>query len=57
MDFMEAQYTSIVRAREWQLAHTPLPSMTRGEVWYFMCLGLVMLVSRVRIVAVEVYTP
>ena len=30
VDFMEAQYTSIVRAREWQLARTPMPNMTRG---------------------------
>ena len=30
--------------------------MTRGEVWYFICPGLTMLVVRVRIVAVAVYT-
>ena len=42
VDFMEAQYTSIVRAREWQLAHTPIPSLTRGEVWHFICPGLMM---------------
>ena len=57
VDFMEAQYTSTVRAREWQLAHTPILSMTRGEVWYFMCLELTMPVVRVRIVAVGVCTP
>ena len=54
---MEARYISIARAREWQLAHTPMPSMTRGEVWYFICLGLTMPVVYVRIVAVGVYTP
>ena len=37
VDFMEAQYTSIVRARKWQLACTPIPNMTRGEVWYLIC--------------------
>ena len=42
VDFMEAHYTSIVRAREWQLARTPMPNMTRGEVWYFICPGLTM---------------
>ena len=55
--FMEAQYTSVVWAREWQLARTPMPNMTRGEVWYLICLGLTMPVVRVRIVAVGVYTP
>ena len=29
VDFMEAQHISIVRTREWQLAHTPMPSMTK----------------------------
>ena len=57
VDFMEAQYTSIVRAREWQLARTPMPNMIRGEVWYLICPGLTMPVVRVRIVAVGVYTP
>ena len=57
VDFMEAQYTSIVRAREWQLARTPMPNMTRGKVWYFICPGLTMPVVGVRIVAVGVYTP
>ena len=57
MDFMEARYTSIVWAREWHLAHTPIPSMTKGEVWYFICPWLTMLVSRMPIVAVGVYTP
>ena len=57
VDFMEAQYTSIVRAREWQLALTPMPNMTRGEVWYLICPGLTMPVVWVRIVAVGVYTP
>ena len=57
VDFMEAQYTSIVRAREWQLACTPLPNVTRGEVWYLICPGLTMPVVRVHIVAVGVYTP
>ena len=57
VDFMEAQYTSIVRAREWQLARTPMPNMTRGEVWYLICPGLTMPVVRVRIVAVGVCTP
>ena len=47
----------IVPAREWQLAHTLMPNMTRGEVWYFICLGLTMPVVRVRVVAVGVYTP
>ena len=54
---MEAQYISLVRAREWQLAHTPMRSMTRGEAWYFRCPGLTMPVVRVRIMAVGVYTP
>ena len=57
VDFMEAQYKNIVRAREWQLARTPMPNMTRGEVWYLICPGLMMPVVRVRIVAVGVYTP
>ena len=57
VDFMEAQYKSIVRAREWQLARTPMPNMTRGEVWYLICPGLMMPVVRVRILAVGVYTP
>ena len=57
VDFMEAQYTSIARAREWQVACTLMPNMTRGEVWYLMCPGLTMPVVRVRIVAVGVYTP
>ena len=57
VDFIEAQYTSIVRAREWQLARTPMPSMTRDEVWYLICPRLTMPVVRVRIVAVGVYTP
>ena len=57
VDFLEAQYTSIVRAREWQLARTLMPNMTRGEVWYLICPGLTMPVVRVRIVAVGVYTP
>ena len=57
VDFMEAQYTSIVRACEWQLARTPMPNMTRGEVCYFICPGLTMPVVRVRIVAVGVHTP
>ena len=57
VDLMEAQYRSIVRAREWQLARTPMPNMTRGEVWYLICPGLMMPVVRVRIVAVGVYTP
>ena len=57
MDFMEAQCTSIVRAREWQLARTLMPNMTRGEVWYLICPRLTMPVVRVRIVAVGVYTP
>ena len=56
-DFMEAQYTSIVRARKWQLARTPMPNLTRVEVWYFICPGLTMPVVRVRIVTVGVYTP
>ena len=56
VDFLEARYTSIVRAREWQLARTPMPNMTRGEVWCLVCPGLTMPVVRVRIVAV-VYTP
>ena len=56
VDFMEAQYTSIVRACEWQLACTPMPNMTRGKVWYLICPGLTMPVVRVRIVAVGVYT-
>ena len=54
--FMAAQYTSIVRAREWQLACTPMPNMTRGEVWYLTCPGLTMPVVRMRIVAIGVYT-
>ena len=57
VDLLEAQYTSIGWAREWQLACTPMPNMTRGEVWYLICLGLTMPVVRVRIVAVGVYTP
>ena len=56
VDFMEAQYTSIVRAREWQLACTLMPNMTRGEVWYLICPGLMMPVVWVSIVAVGVYT-
>ena len=57
VDFMEAQYKSIVRAREWQLTRTPMPNMTMGEVWYLICPGLMMPVVRVRIAAVGVYTP
>ena len=47
VDIMEAQYTSIVRAYEWQLAHTPMPSMTRGEVWCFICPGVTMQVVHI----------
>ena len=54
---MEVQHTSIVQAREWQLARTPIPSITRGEVWYFICPVLTMPVVRVHIVAMGVYTP
>ena len=57
VDFMEAQYTSIVRAREWQLARTPMTNMTRGEVWYLICPRLAMPVVRVCIAAMGVYTP
>ena len=44
-------------AREWLLAHTLIPTMTSGEVWCFICLGITMPVVRVRIMAVGVYTP
>ena len=57
VDFMEAQYTRRVRARKWQPACTPMPNVTKGEVWYLICPGLTMPVVRVRIVAVGVYTP
>ena len=52
VDFMEAEYTSVVRAREWQLAHADAQHC-KG----LTCPGLTMPVVRVRIVAVGVYTP
>ena len=37
VDFMEAQYTSIVRAREWQLARTPMPNMQGSRCRWSGC--------------------